>query len=489
MKTVLRSLVFVAFIAFSTEKLNAQCAVSDIYVQNIRPAGTQTTGSCTVTFDVTFNIENNSGNKFIFIHAWLQNDYPDYFKCVNGQPTRNGAIKAPEAADLGNEFLNIGIDNSGAVSTILTTYPADNSVILNSVISVSKVILPDGSANITLMGVTTTVPVTCGTPVVVVADIWSSQAANGRIAHCVNCGIRSSAGFISVTGLVNCTNLTYGATVTNNTGNPLTGFYKVYADVNGDGYFTPVTDTLISGPINYSIVAGPGTTTFINGILPGANLNQNVFLVFTQTTGVANGASRVILLRSTQCSPLPVTFTSFSAKRMNKSNVSLKWETATEINNSGFALQRNTGNNNWQTITVIKSKAISGNSDQALLYTYNDLNATQGISQYRVQQVDIDGKSKFSEIRAVRGEGQRGETIVYPNPSYDGRVNVVFEDIEGVRNVALMDISGRMIKQWKVSNGNTIFIDNLAPGLYSLRIVSLDSREQSFKKILVAGTK
>ncbi len=489
MKTVLRSLVFIAIIAFSTERLNAQCTVSNIFVQNIRPAGVQTPGTCTATFDVTFNIENNSGNKFIFIHAWLQEDYPNYFKCVNGQPTRNGAIKAPEAADLGNEFLNIGIDNNGAVPTILTTYPADNSVILASITNIIRVVLPDGSANITLQGVTTTVPVSCGTPVVIVADLWSSQAANGRIAHCVNCGIRSSAGFMSVTGLVNCSNLSYGATLTNNTGNVLTGFYKVYADVNGDGYFTPMTDTLLSGPINYSIVAGPGTTTFINGTLPGANLNQNVFLVFTQTSGTANGASRVDLLRSTQCSPLPVTFTSFSAKRMNRNNVSLKWETATEINNSGFALQKNIGNNNWQTISVIKSKAFNGNSDQALVYTYNDLNATQGISQYRVQQVDIDGKSRYSEIRAVRGEGQRGETIVYPNPSYDGRVNVVFEDIEGIRDVALMDISGRMIKQWKVSNGNTIFIDNLAPGLYSLRIVSLDRREQSFKKILVAGAK
>lgn len=231
-----------------------------------------------------------------------------------------------------------------------------------------------------------------------------------------------------------------------------------------------------NGTVTYCYYLGPNNTNNLQG--RGEKYN----FVLSYSIGgqlIPCGSSNI---------PLPVNFKSFNAARSG-SKVTLKWETVTEINNSGFALQRNTNNNNWQTITVIKSKAIDGNSDQALLYNYNDLNATQGISQYRIQQIDIDGKSKFSEIRAVRGEAQRGETIVYPNPSYDGRVNVVLEDIEGVRNVALMDISGRMIRQWKVSNGNTIFIDNLAPGLYSLRIVSLDLREQSFKKILVAGTK
>ncbi|MEO6610635.1 MAG: T9SS type A sorting domain-containing protein [Chitinophagaceae bacterium] len=491
MKTALRSLLFIAALGFGIQEISAQCTVSEIVIQNTRNV-VPGPGTCTVTFDVSFNIENNNGNKYIFIHAWLQDDYPNYFHCVDGQSTINGAIHAPEASDLGNSFLNIGIDNSGSTPVILTTYPPDNSVSMTTVASISKTVLPDGSANIVMQGVTTTVPVSCGTPVVIVADLWSSQAANAQVAHCVHCGIRYSAGYLSVVGLVNCATLNYLATVTNNTAAPITGYYKVYADVNGDGYFTPATDTLISGSINFSIAGGPGTTTTVSGPIPSANLNQGVFIVFTQTSGSASGASRVVFLPSTQCSPLPVTFQSFTARRISSSNVSLKWETATEINNRGFALQRNTntggiGSNNWETVAFINSQAADGNSSSLLTYTYNDLNASRDITQYRIQQVDLDGKGRFSEIRTVRGEGQAGKTMVYPNPSGDGRVNIVLEDRPDSRDVVLTDISGRIIRQWKITNGNTIRVENLKPGIYGLRIIVAGTREQSFEKIVVTG--
>ncbi|MDZ4792880.1 MAG: T9SS type A sorting domain-containing protein [Bacteroidota bacterium] len=489
MKTVLRSLLFIALVAFSAGKLRAQCTVSDIFIQNIRNV-VPGTGTCTVTFDATFNIANNGGNKYIFIHAWLQSEYPDYFQCVNGNPTLNGSIAAPDAGDLGNSFFNIGIDNNGPIPTILTVYPPDPSVTLTTVNSITRVVLPDGSANITLIGVTTTVSVPCGTPVVIVADLWSSQSSNAQRAHCVNCGILSTAGYISVTGFIFCGNPpTYSAIVTNNTGIALNGYYRVYADVNRDGYFTPVTDTLISGPITYGIVAGPATTTTVGGSIPVANLGQNIFLVFTQTTGTGTGASRVILLRSPLCSPLPVSFTSFTAKRINRSNVTLRWETATETNNSGFGLQRNIGNNVWETIAFIRSQALGGNSSSMQVYTYNDLNASKDISQYRIQQVDIDGRSKLSDIRTVRGDGQKGRTLIYPNPSQDGRVNVVFEDREVNRAVTLADISGRIIRQWKAINGNTIQIDNLKPGIYLLRTIIPETGENTVEKIVVGGIK
>lgn len=490
MKTVLRSLLFIAFFGFSAEKISAQCTVSNFIFQNEVQAAVQNPGTCTITFDMTFNIEASNGNKYIFIHQWIQSQYPDYFQCVNGQSSLNGAIRAPNAGDLANAFLNIGIDNSGATPVLLTVYPADPSVTLTTVASITKIVLADGSTNFILRGITVTYPVSCETPVVLVTDLWSTQAANGRIAQCVNCGILFSRAYMTVSGFIFCGNPpTYSAILTNRTSAPLNGYYRVYTDVNMDGYFTPTTDTLIGGPTTYSIVAGPGTTTTISGSIPVANIGQNIFLVFTQTTGAASGASRVIVVRSPACSSLPVTFSSFTAKRINRSNVTLRWETATEINNRGFGLQRNMGNNIWETIAFINSQAIDGNSNSMLLYSYNDLNASKDISQYRIQQIDIDGRSRLSEIRTVRGEGQKGRTLIYPNPSPDGRVNVVFEDKEGTRGVTLTDISGRIIRQWKVIAGNTIQIDNLKPGIYTMRISISETGEQSVEKIIVAGIK
>lgn len=483
MKTVLRSLLFIALLAMSTQKSNAQCTVSNIIIQNVAVVETTPT-SCTVRFDVTFNIQDNGGNKFIFIHAWLQNDYPNYFRCVNGQTTQNGSIAAPEASDLGNSILNIGLNNVGATPIVLTSYPPDATVPLALMDEAIKDVLPDGSANITLKGVLFTSQVACSTtPVVIVADLWSSQSASAQRAHCVNCGILYSSGFLSVAGLVNCATLTYNAAITNNTATAISGTYRIFADVNGDGYFTPVTDTLLQNNTSFTVGVGASSIWNVSGPIPFANRNQNVFLVITQTSG----AARVFFLPNTSCAPLPVTFSSFIASRTNGSTVVLRWQTETEINNRGFAVQRNMGNNNWETITFISSRVQGGNSNATLVYTYTDINSNKGITQYRIQQVDLDGMSKYSQIRAVRGDAQKSKMIVYPNPSTDGRVTVVFEEKEGARDIILTDMNGRIVQQWKGVLNNTLQIENLGSGMYTLRVTIKETGVQNVGKILVSG--
>jgi hypothetical protein len=206
---------------------------------------------------------------------------------------------------------------------------------------------------------------------------------------------------------------------------------------------------------------------------------QNVILVYKTKRGCFD---KVVALAN-GCLPLPVHFRSFTAAR-NHSNVLLKWETTFELNSDGFAVERNT-RGVWEEIAYIPSQAANGNSDALLTYTYNDLNNLKGVSQYRIRQVDLDGKAKNSDIRAVRGEGQLGNTIVYPNPTSDGRVTVVFEDASVKRDVSVIDMTGRVIKQFKGITNNNIQIDNLTPGVFSLRIVIPETGEQSVEKIVV----
>jgi len=474
-------------ILFSSLRSASQCVVSNIIIQNVSVAGTQAPGTCTVKFDASFTIENNNGNKYIFIHAWLQQDYPDYFHCVDGHPSNNGSIAAPDAGDLGNEFLTIGINNDIVPPQLLTTYTPDPTVPITHVDAIEREVLADGSAVFILKGVTTTLPITCGIPSVIVADVWSSQSAQAQRAHCVNCGILFSAGMMGAAGLVNCATLTYNATLTNNTALAISGYYRVYADVNGDAYFTPSIDTLIQDTTAFSLGAGVGTTASISGPVPLANLNQNLFLLVTQTSGAASGASRVVFLPSTTCAPLPVTLNTFTATRTSYSAVSLRWQTVTEINNKGFVLERNKGNNSWEALAFVPSQASGGNSDNALNYNYTDANNTnKGITQYRLRQVDIDGKATISPIRAVRGFGQNSGTIIYPNPSSDGSVNVVFDRDEDKHDLTLTDMSGRVIKQWTSVTGNTLHIDNLRKGMYLLRIVETSTGTQTVEKLMIS---
>jgi hypothetical protein len=486
MKTPLRYLPLIFVVSLAFQKTLAQCSVSNILIQNIVPVGTQTSGSCTAKFDLSFTMETNNGNKFIFLHGWAESAYPDFFHCDNGLPSSHGTIQAPTHTDLAASFLNIGIDNTGLTPALLSVYPPDAAVTFNTADSVTVSILPDGTSFFIIHGVTATFPADCGQPFLMALDFWSSQAAQAQNAQCVSCHRLYAINFLAAGAgaLANCATLTFSATLTNQSTATLNGYYLVYADVNGDAHLAVGTDSLIVDTVQFSIAANGSLA--VNGTIPALNINQDLILVATITGGVANGGMVVIVIPSTQCSPLPVTFKSFNANRISRTNVGLRWETATETNSSGFAVMRNMGAGVWEVVSFIPSKATNGNSTAPLTYTFTDVaNSSKGITQYRIKQVDIDSRARFSEIRAVRGFQQTGKTIVYPNPSTSGRVNVLFDDNEGTRDVMLLDMSGRLIKQWKGVTGNLLQIDNLTQGMYSLKVMNRDTGVQSIEKIVV----
>src|SRR5258706_1334363 len=465
-------------------RASAQCSASDILIQNIVPSGTQTTGSCTAKFDLSFPMQDNNGNKYIFLHAWATTAYPDFFQCVNGQAASNGSIKSPEAADVAGSFINIGIDNSGATPAIISTYPPDATLTLNGVDSVTETILPNGLAFFILHGVTATFPATCGAPFLITMDFWSSQSASAQVAHCVSCNLQYAINYLTVTGFANCASLIYGGTITNRQSAALTGYTLVYADANGDGHLSTAVDPLVTDTTNFTLAAGIGTTTAITGTIPASSQNRNL-IVISKLTGSISGTSTFVIPTSI-CAALPVTFSSFTAVRTNRSNALLKWETATEINNSGFAVLKSTDHTTWQFVAFVPTQAQDGNSTRMLAYTFNDFNSEKGVTLYRIKQVDLDGNAKFSEIRTVRGNGQKLMTIVYPNPSTDGKVNIVFENAEGFYDANLFDITGRMLRQWKGLTGNTFQINNLENGMYSIRIIDKASGKQIVEKIVVS---
>ncbi len=247
---------------------------------------------------------------------------------------------------------------------------------------------------------------------------------------------------------------------------------------------TNITDPANSFPVT-GITFGPGTLLTTGDVLycyyVGPNNNNNLsghnaeYRFFVSYNAGAHCGLQ---------SPLPVKFKSFSAAR-NHSAIALNWVTASEQNNSGFAIERLIGAGGWQQIVFIPSQAAGGNSTTDLSYQFSDNNGTTAVSQYRLKQIDFDNKSSRSDIRAVRGEGQTGKTIVYPNPSNNGRVSVVFDNVSATRDISLMDLSGRMIKQIKAVTNNNIQFDNLTPGVYSLRVVNRETGDQVVEKIIV----
>jgi len=239
-----------------------------------------------------------------------------------------------------------------------------------------------------------------------------------------------------------------------------------------DDTFRP-GELLNNGDVKYCYYTGPASNNNLQG-------KHSIFRFTVGYQGPGGG-----LIPCGEQFPLPVNFKSFTATR-NKNIVGLKWTTASENNSLGFEIQRLIGGASWQTVSFVYTLAPTGNSGSDISYSYSDVNPTKGVTQYRIRQVDMDQKSKFSEIRAVRGDGQTGKTIVFPNPvSGGGKINVIFEDADGTRDVSLIDLNGRVIKQWESVTNNNLQIENLIPGFYNLKVIVRETGKQTVEKIVV----
>ena len=118
-------------------------------------------------------------------------------------------------------------------------------------------------------------------------------------------------------------------------------------------------------------------------------------------------------------------------------------------------------------------------------YEFNDANGEKGMTQYRIQQVDLDGKASHSEIRAVRGENAATKILIYPNPSSNGQVNIVFENNSSLHDVTISDMQGRTIKQYGSVTGNILTVENLKSGFYTIKIMDRRSAVISVEKVVV----
>ena len=177
-------------------------------------------------------------------------------------------------------------------------------------------------------------------------------------------------------------------------------------------------------------------------------------------------------------------FSSFNATRSTASSVSVTWTTAQEENSKGFNIQKNvTGV--WQTIAYVPSQAVNGTSTSSLSYSFVDENTQKGITQYRVQQVDLDGKFAYTDIRAIRGEGTVGKVILYPNPSTDGKVNVVFEDNTAIRDVMVNDMQGKIVRSFKGISNNILVIEKLTSGFYTIKVTNRITNASSVHKVVI----
>ncbi len=186
---------------------------------------------------------------------------------------------------------------------------------------------------------------------------------------------------------------------------------------------------------------------------------------------------------------VPITLASFTGTKQTAGNL-LSWTTATELNNTGFELQRSADGVNFSALVFVPSKADNGNSNSNLSYSYVDKKSL-ATGYYRLKQIDKDGKSSLSAIVLLKGNKANGIelTSIYPNPAINN-LNIVLASSK-TTNVSLLisDLSGKTILMQQASvidgdNAVKINVSLLAKGTYTIKAISNDGSETAIGKFI-----
>lgn len=195
---------------------------------------------------------------------------------------------------------------------------------------------------------------------------------------------------------------------------------------------------------------------------------------------------------SSSAGSLPVELLNFSG-RQEGSKVKLEWNTASEINNDYFVVERSDeAQVDFDFITKVRSWF--SNSSIPLYYDAYDEKPLTGLQYYRLKQVDLDGEFTYSEPVAVTFDPSRTASMpfnilsTYTDMVSSGSLNVEYSyNSEVPVDYTIVDATGRIVAEGKGiashPGANRITLNHpLQRGMY---IISLRNNEEMVSRRFV----
>jgi hypothetical protein len=214
------------------------------------------------------------------------------------------------------------------------------------------------------------------------------------------------------------------------TGNlPQTVSYNISFTTSGASGIVNPDSVYILRRANYNAPWLAIPTTFASGVF---------------TSGILNGFSDFTLGSLSSVNPLPVSWLSVNAKRINDKKHEIHWSTASETNNAYYIVERSSDMVNFSEIGKVDAGGKSQNN-----YVFKDeaTNSFVGTTYYRIKQVDNDGSFSYSVTVDIKNTINMNDLLVV-NP-FEMNPVVIYNNQDDASEMAirLMDISGKLISE------------------------------------------
>lgn len=173
---------------------------------------------------------------------------------------------------------------------------------------------------------------------------------------------------------------------------------------------------------------------------------------------------------------VPVELTSFTVNNSN-GNVLLNWITATEVNNSGFEIQRSADQSDFEVIGFVQG---NGTTAEPKAYSFTDNTVISGTYYYRLKQIDFNGAFEYSNIVEVQ-VGVPEKFMLeqnYPNP-FNPTTNISYQlPVNGNVSIKIYDVIGNevatLVNEFKEAGRHSVEFDasGFGSGVYFYSISS-----------------
>lgn len=169
---------------------------------------------------------------------------------------------------------------------------------------------------------------------------------------------------------------------------------------------------------------------------------------------------------------IPITLKKLGVQFVNK-GAHIAWQTATELNNKGFYIEKSLDGSTFSNIGFIKG---AGNTFDLKNYEFVDA-IFDKTSYYRLKQIDFDGQFTYSPIVSLQYKTEKGAIKIYPNPSVNQSILTISqsENTQNLSKIVIYDTNGRLIYQnTSLNNQDTIKIPvaDWAKGLYLIHLIN-----------------